>query len=388
MTHEVVEGTLDTSTKGHALVHPTAPSSKVMLWREEGGSMVLAWRACSINTSAMLSRAILRGERPRLSAAMVCTVASSANRARLEGEPGGVLNSWAMMGCKRCDGKRRLVLRMRRYQRTDAPLILCVATHEEGYLKALQASCQQSNIPLEVLGWGETFQGYAWMRNLVRTRVQKEARVHPSRVVFIVDAYDVLLHPSTTSSDLLSKFLSFQTSIVISQEGSSRSRMQDWWARRVFGPCLDTYVNAGLIAGYASALTQLFDLWYSGWRGKGNENDQLLLSQACRAAESWFRANVAIDRQMQLFATSTCAFAGRHEFQTILNKSSPSFLHGNGACDMDDMLASFSLSSFKPKKRSQYAMKAVLHYVPFVWREVVVLLFVFFLVFFALYMFW
>ena len=48
-----------------------------------------------------------------------------------------------------------------------------VATHSESYFPWLQESCKRYNTNLEILGWGEKWQGYSWKFTLMLNYLKK-----------------------------------------------------------------------------------------------------------------------------------------------------------------------------------------------------------------------
>ena len=237
-----------------------------------------------------------------------------------------------------------------------------VATHAEGTLEALRASAARAGVELDVLGWGEPWRGHAHTKRLLRAWLEKAA----DDVVLLVDGFDVVFVPWATRATLLERFLTFGTDVVLSADGASGILLQDALQRRIFGRCLGAHINSGVIMGRARAVRELLDRAFSGGESHDDLNDQRVLAAACRADEPWFRAHVAVDTEMRLAATSTCAFAPRHQFARTLANGAL-IAHGAGACDMNDLLAAWGFPA--QQLRPRYLWASVWKYAPFVWKE-------------------
>ena len=206
------------------------------------------------------------------------------------------------------------------------------------------------------------------MRNLIRKKVNDISIQTPNEILLLVDGFDVFIH-TKEKEHILNTFLQFQSNIVIGTEGTSV-----WWqdalSRGIFGTCLGTYINSGCIIGYAHALDTLFNLWYENIHQQNN--DQLLLSETCRRHESWFKKNVTIDTNMKLFATYPCALVKNHTLKDIIFHKKSLIIHGNGDCDMDQIIIENGLNIKNKKKRSHYLWQHGLHYASFYIKYVIV----------------
>lgn len=253
------------------------------------------------------------------------------------------------------------------------PVILTFATHPDGYLNALQQGAQQAQISLRVLGFGQKFQGFGWMRRQLGNEVARICESNPKQLLVLADAYDVLMSPMCTAKDLKERFLSFHADIVISTEGFGRNPVQNVLAKFVFGQCMGTYLNSGLIAGTAEKLVSLFDIWNAVEQRAHENNDQLTLSRTCRKHENWFQTHVKLDMEMRMFATSTC-FTAKHQFGELLAKRQsselPLFYHGNGNCDMRDLALLFGYDTMHVNPRASYSLAVVKHYGGLFWNRV------------------
>lgn len=214
------------------------------------------------------------------------------------------------------------------------------------------------------------------MRSLLREKIKTIANTTPNEILLLVDGFDVFF--LAKKDEIIHKFLLYKKNIVLGPEGQSV-----WWqdalSRGIFGKCLNEYINSGCIIGYAHAIQTLFDFWYETWdQGQGSNNDQLLLSEACRNHPKWFSENVAID-DMSLFATYPCALVQKHRLKEIIKEKNSLIVHGNGDCDMDEILKENGYEI--TKKRRHYLWKNIFHYASFYIKYVIILLLCILLIF-------
>jgi len=237
-----------------------------------------------------------------------------------------------------------------------------VATHNDGYYDVLKQSVQRLGLDLETEGWSQPYQGFAWVRELLRDKINGIASSSPREILLLVDGFDVFIHCSS-EEHIIQAFSQYQTPIVIAAEGRS-VWYQDLLSRNIFGPCLGSYLNSGCIIGYAAELRTLYEYWYQGSVSK-TDNDQLMLSVACRHNEEWFRQNVIIDTEQRIFATFPCALVPKHNLAQIIKERGSLIVHGNGDCDMDQLITDNGLDLAKARKRPNYMLKYVPHYAYF-----------------------
>jgi hypothetical protein len=75
-------------------------------------------------------------------------------------------------------------------QKQMRPLVISVATDEMGYLPVLRQSCARHGYRLDVLGMGETWQGFGWR---METAVRRALQEPPETLIVFADAYDVVM---------------------------------------------------------------------------------------------------------------------------------------------------------------------------------------------------
>eukprot|EP00922_Rhytidocystis_sp_ex-Travisia-forbesii_P043655 GHVS01065126.1.p2 GENE.GHVS01065126.1~~GHVS01065126.1.p2 ORF type:complete len:440 (-),score=70.92 GHVS01065126.1:1665-2984(-) len=103
--------------------------------------------------------------------------------------------------------------------------VVTVATHEDGYYKALVQSAARLDIPLKVLGFGKRWEGFRWKFE----KVLEYARdVEDDAIVMFVDGFDsVLLQPRSV---ILARFLHHRVPFLATGESCERFG----WAKLFF----------------------------------------------------------------------------------------------------------------------------------------------------------
>ena len=242
--------------------------------------------------------------------------------------------------------------------------VITVATQAEGYYDALKHGCERAGVAMITLGWGKKWRGYAWKLRLVREFLHAEReRLGDSFIVF-VDGFDVL--PTFRSAEELSNAYEKASGAgdakvvlgVDSPPTTAAEMSQAAASRGVFGTCMGRSINSGVYAGPLPKLLKVLELCSEQHEGQGdNDDDQRMLSRACRQNRDWFEANAVFDDNASMVLNATCALSARtsrkiHEAAALKSERAPAaFLHGAGNCDMD--VAARSLSLPKRVQRSR-----------------------------------
>jgi hypothetical protein len=250
-------------------------------------------------------------------------------------------------------------------------IVLTVATHTDGYLPALQKSCELSKLNLIVLGYGEQWGGLSW--KLKKASQYLQSFENKDDVCIFVDAFDVVLTRMSDNAEfeIVDEFKKFKKPILVGLDGEPESLLGKYALDRVFGICRGYHLNSGLYMGRVHDLERFLSLLLKKSSGKFEENDQSLLMSACKYNENWFDENVAFDVQQKIFHTSTCAVS--FSMSTTFDKSNllysptlsrPFFIHGAGNCDMDEIVSKLRLPHGKRRTHYEYASKALQQYLP------------------------
>jgi hypothetical protein len=214
------------------------------------------------------------------------------------------------------------------------------ATHSEGSFEELTNN--KYNIPIKVLGWGEKWNGFMDkfknMYSYIETLPDED-------VVFFIDGFDSVINQPL---DVIKKrFYEFNSEIILSLDPAPFGVL----SINSFGICKnDLVANSGLYAGYNKDVKQLIkyilDKNYSS-------DDQRNLNEACK----YFK-NIVIDTEKKLFDNQT--YYDRY----LKYKSESCFVSTPGAL------------TFNRLKRAPG------EYLPFLWKELVSLIFVLIIIYF------
>jgi hypothetical protein len=125
--------------------------------------------------------------------------------------------------------------------------VVTFATRDDGWFMALRDSCARQGVALDVLGWGETWQGFMHKVRAVRAYVETLA---PETLVLFVDAYDALV--LCDGAEILRRFDGLVGGagrrgerVVLGVENPQRDPVMGLIKRIPFGTCGSHTLNSG-----------------------------------------------------------------------------------------------------------------------------------------------
>ncbi|KAJ1626412.1 hypothetical protein T492DRAFT_1032738 [Pavlovales sp. CCMP2436] len=167
-----------------------------------------------------------------------------------------------------------------------------VATHADGYLDVLRASCTRGGVELTVLGFGQKWGGWAWRASLLAAHLREQPA---SAVVLVVDAFDVALLADEPT--IRERYAAFGAPIVFGcAEGA---RVDRPFLRAWYGSCRGENLNAGGYMGPASELLALTEVYLRDYADE--RDDQLAFTRICCESGLFGEERVAIDTDGTLF---------------------------------------------------------------------------------------
>jgi hypothetical protein len=229
------------------------------------------------------------------------------------------------------------------------------ATRDDGWFGALRASCARQGVPLDVLGWGEAWQGFLHKVHGVRAYVGGLA---PETLVLFVDAYDTLV--LCDAAEILRRFDSLvggtarrAERVVLGVENPHRDPLMGAIKRIPFGACGSHTLNSGVYMGSAGRLRELLERWTAAADPGGGGDDQKALNALCRTDGAWFAAHATYDVD-GLLVVNACASltdyvfgGGRFPADALWNPRiggrSPVVLHMPGCLDLNPVCAHLGL---------------------------------------------
>jgi hypothetical protein len=180
--------------------------------------------------------------------------------------------------------------------------LVTVATHSERYFPVLQESCKRYNSKLDVLGWGEKWQGFGWRFQLVKDFI---VDLDDNEVVCFIDGYDVLLLRPIEEMELKFKFLfpPTKSKIVIAHDdiqGLFMTLCSEIAFYKNVNVFREKRMNAGTYMGYVKDVKRMFD----ELKVKSDDDDQMLLINYAKQNKDLFE----IDIDKDFFLTTGNAF--------------------------------------------------------------------------------
>lgn len=145
--------------------------------------------------------------------------------------------------------------------------IVTVATESKYYFPYLVESCKRHGQELEVLGYGEKWQGFNHKFQLMTNYLKN---LPPSDIVCFVDGYDVLCVRDLNEMKI--EFIKIskekKCKIIVAQDKHT-NYFFDFIHPYIFGTCKNLHLNSGTYIGYASDLLKIIDSIYKKILTKG-----------------------------------------------------------------------------------------------------------------------
>lgn len=209
--------------------------------------------------------------------------------------------------------------------------LVTVATHSEGYFPWLLKSCERHGAQLDVLGWGQKWQGYAWRLTLMIKYLKKQ---HPQEVVCFIDGFDVILLKPL--EELEARFLKlkeqYDFQIAVGKEIALFKVLQ-WCAQLLFGKCKSVFINAGCYVGLAKDLLSVIQNIYH-INPHFNADDQQMLLTYCRENPK----NVYIDEDRHMFLNLLYPFNDINKRIASFLENDPCIYHGAANTNMNNLI--------------------------------------------------
>lgn len=216
--------------------------------------------------------------------------------------------------------------------------IVTVATESKYYFPYLVESCKRNGKELEVIGYGEKWEGFNW-RFLKMMDYLKN--IPSDDIVCFVDGYDVVCCKKL--NHLMNDFLEIKKKtgckIIV---GCDNETQLPFFSYIIFGSCNHHFINAGTYIGYASDVLEVITKMYN-LNPINSEDDQLLMTKYCQKNEK----EIYIDAENKLFL-SICSPLQELDNYVEIDKESgvlqyksgePYFIHANGFGYLDNVIS-------------------------------------------------
>jgi hypothetical protein len=216
--------------------------------------------------------------------------------------------------------------------------IVTVATESKYYFPYLIESCKRNSKELEVLGYGEKWEGFNWryvkMMEYLKTLPKDD-------IVCFVDGYDVIC--CRDLNEIIPEFLKIKEKtgckmIVANDKGDP---IQINLGKLFFGECKNNSINAGTYIGYVSDILEIIEKIYN-LNPKNDADDQVLMTKYCQQNEK----DIFIDSNNELFLPLLYTLRDINNYIEIneenhiltYNSNQPFFIHANGYGYLDGVI--------------------------------------------------
>ena len=247
--------------------------------------------------------------------------------------------------------------------------IVTVATESKYYFPYLQESCRRNGKELEVLGYGEKWEGFNWK---FKKMIEYLKELPEDDIVCFVDGYDVLC--TRNLHELIPVFLEIKEregcKMVVGEDKLSWINI---YLKLMFSTCKNISINSGTYIGIAKDLLQMIQQIYN-LNPKNNADDQILLTKYCNMKPK----HVCIDIHNELFLTLAYGgtpFTDLQNYITInnniisYNNKQPFFMHAPGSSNLDIIIKNLGYDNNCNVFEMEYKEKSLFfkHNYLFVW---------------------
>jgi len=224
---------------------------------------------------------------------------------------------------------------------------------------------------LEVLGFGETFEGLNWknkkMIDYLKTKGYRD-------LVCFIDGFDVISIRNLQQLESTYQEIQAQTGCKIAVAEDIRIPVLDWFATLYFGTCKNRSINSGTYIGYAPDLLSVIEATYA-LNPTNDMSDQISLTNYCKQDPDAFY----IDTDAKLFLTLLYPLQDLRPHVKIQDKvvtykgEQPFFVHAPGYGFLDTILQDLGYSidsTIQNELWRNFFMNKILMYLRYVIRMV------------------
>ena len=216
--------------------------------------------------------------------------------------------------------------------------LVTIATHSESYFPWLQESCKRYNTNLEILGWGEKWQGYSWKFTLMLNYLEK---LNPEELVCFVDAYDVLLlRPLDDMQTYYENINKISDKKIIVGIDLFDSKLFKEMNDIFFSTCENSNINSGVYIGKCKDLLKII----THLKNINNNDDQVMLVDYCINHSDVFYIDTNSELILNFNNTdeirnnSNIEIEEDNNFSLRYKNARPFFVHGPGNTEMFELL--------------------------------------------------
>jgi hypothetical protein len=248
--------------------------------------------------------------------------------------------------------------------------IVTVATSSEYYFPYLKESCKNNGKELEILGFGEKWEGFNW-RFLKMIEYLK--KLPKTDIVCFIDGYDILCIRNLI--DLTKVFLDLKLKhnckIIVGSDDNVNSLMK-LAGPLYFGRCNNKPLNAGTYIGYVEDLLLILSNIYN-LNPTNDADDQVLMTKYCNL----YPNDIYIDINNELFLTLGYPLYDLYDLVNFnngvitYNNNNPFFIHAPGYGILDTIVKKLNYDTnntinIKDKLYKNFFEKKIMLYVNYI----------------------
>lgn len=259
--------------------------------------------------------------------------------------------------------------------------LVTVATHADGYFNFLLKSCERFGIKIDVLGYGEKWQGFGWRMNIVQNYI--DSIEDDNEVVCFVDAYDIMvLRPLDEMENFFKEFYQVTGTELIVGHEKHTSWFIDILGKVIFGDCDGVSINAGTFIGFKKAIKNMLSVAKSYDQSLDSDDQVLITKYAMNNMNKIYIDTgslffLTIANQLSNFDIDTVVI----ENNTVFYKGAAPFIaHGCGNTSMNSLIERLGYPMTEEEKNylndfnSKNSWKKVMYYTKMNAVQIVILI--------------
>ena len=215
--------------------------------------------------------------------------------------------------------------------------IITVSTDSKYYFLYLKESCRRNGKQLEVIGYGETWEGFNWK---YKKMIDYLKHIKSTDIVCFVDGHDVIC--TRNLRELKDEFINVKNRTGCKMIVGSENRISyfnQFITSLYFSNCNNLHLCSGTYIAYANDMLEILTKIYN-MNPVDDADDQILMTNYCKK----FSNEIYIDVDNEIFLTLTSSMndIGKHVYyknnKLYYNNKNPFFLHAPSFSILDSII--------------------------------------------------
>lgn len=218
--------------------------------------------------------------------------------------------------------------------------IVTVATESKYYFPFLVQSCRRYGKELEVLGYGQKWEGFSMKFKLM---IEYLETLDDDDIVCFIDGHDVICtrNLNELKNTFLKLYFEKKCKIIVGYDNNNHTNfINKLIVKMYFGTCNNLSLNSGTYIGLTKDLLQMLKQ-IRNYNCKNEADDQILMTKYCSSNLS----SVYIDNNNEIFLTLDKPLNEidnlvdiDENYRLSYNDNFPFFLHAPGSTYLDNIL--------------------------------------------------